>query len=135
MAGSALAADYTELAVAVDHASSALYARGERPGVTAFADIADSGMLGVLHSAGAERVAHRVLTPLTEFDAEHSAALVDTLRSWFAHDCSWGATAASLGVHRHTVRSRVDQAAGILNLDLDSFEGRLELWAALRLWV
>ena len=135
VAGSALAADYTELAVAVDHASSALYARGERPGVTAFADIADSGMLGVLHSAGAERVAHRVLTPLTEFDAEHSAALVDTLRSWFAHDCSWGATAASLGVHRHTVRSRVDQAAGILNLDLDSFEGRLELWAALRLWV
>ncbi|WP_339618275.1 PucR family transcriptional regulator [uncultured Salinibacterium sp.] len=135
VAGSALAADYTELAVAVGHASSALYARGERPGVTAFADIADSGMLGVLHSAGAERVAHRVLTPLTEFDAEHSAALVDTLRSWFAHDCSWGATAASLGVHRHTVRSRVDQAAGILNLDLDSFEGRLELWAALRLWV
>lgn len=133
VAGSALAADYAELAAAMGQASSALRARGEAPGVTEFADIADSGMLGVLQAAGAERVAHRVLTPLTDFDAEHSAALVDTLRSWFAHDCSWGATASNIGVHRHTVRSRVDQASSILNLDLESFEGRLELWAALRL--
>jgi len=135
VAGSALASDYTELATAVGQATSALQARGERPGVTEFAEIADSGMLGVLHAAGAERVAHRVLTPLADFDAKHSASLVETLRSWFAHDCSWGATAAGLGIHRHTVRSRVDQAGGILNLDLETFEGRLELWAALRLSV
>ena len=135
VAGTSLATDYAELATAVGQASSALQARGDRSGVTEFAEIADSGMLGVLHAAGAERVAHRVLAPLTDFDSQHAAALVDTLRSWFAHDCSWGATAASLGIHRHTVRSRVDQAAGILNLDLDTFEGRLELWAALRLSV
>ncbi|QAV70899.1 PucR family transcriptional regulator [Salinibacterium sp. UTAS2018] len=135
VAGSAHAANYSELATAVGQASTALQARGKQPGLTAFAAIADSGMLGVLHAAGAERVAHRVLTPLTDLEPEHSAALVQTLRSWFAHDCSWGATAASLGVHRHTVRSRIDQAGSILNLNLESFEGRLELWAALRLSV
>ncbi|MBH0052589.1 PucR family transcriptional regulator [Salinibacterium sp. SWN139] len=133
VAGSSSAVDYAGLGAALGHASSALYARGGQAGLTDFADIGDSGMLGVLQAAGAERVAHRVLTPLSNFDSAHSAALVETLRSWFANDCSWGATAAKLGVHRHTVRSRVDQAASILNLDLESFEGRLEVWAALRL--
>ncbi|MBH0110396.1 PucR family transcriptional regulator ligand-binding domain-containing protein [Salinibacterium sp. NG22] len=132
-AGSAAATDYAALTVALGQASSALHSRGGRAGLTDFAEIADTGMLGVLQSAGAERVAHRVLTPLTNFDAEQGAALVETLLSWFANDCSWGATAAKLGVHRHTVRSRIDQAASILNLDLESFEGRLEVWAALRL--
>jgi len=132
-AGSAAAADYAELGVALGRASSALRASLGNAGIADFADIASTGMLGVLHATGAEQVAHRVLTPLTNFDAEHSAALVDTLRSWLAHDCSWGATAADLGVHRHTVRSRIDQAASILRLDLESFEGRLEVWAALRM--
>jgi len=132
-AGSAAAADYAQLGEALGQAFHALHAGGGRPGLSDFADIADTGMLGVLHAAGAEQVAHRVLTPLVDFDAEHSTALVDTLRSWFAHDCSWGSTAAQLGVHRHTVRARVDQAASILQLDLESFEGRLEIWAALRM--
>ncbi|EAR23968.1 helix-turn-helix, Fis-type protein [marine actinobacterium PHSC20C1] len=132
-AGSAAAAEYSELNVALGQASTALRASRGSVGIADFTDIADTGMLGVLHAAGAEQVAHRVLTPLTDFDAEHSAALVDTLRSWLAHECSWGATAAHVGVHRHTVRSRIDQAAGILDLDLESFEGRLEAWAALRM--
>lgn len=132
-AGSAAAADYPGLGAALGQASHALHAGGRHPGLTDFADIADTGMLGVLHAAGAEQVAHRVLTPLVTFDAEHSTALVDTLRSWLAHDCSWGPTAANMGVHRHTVRARIDQAAGILTLDLESFEGRLEVWAALRM--
>ncbi|QYH34686.1 PucR family transcriptional regulator [Salinibacterium sp. M195] len=132
-AGSAVAADYATLDGALEQASHALHAAAGGAKLIEFGNIADTGMLGVLHSAGAEQVAHRVLTPLTHFDAEHSAALVQTLRSWFAHDCSWGATAVSLGVHRHTVRSRVDQAASILSLDLESFEGRLEVWAALRM--
>jgi len=132
-AGSAAAADYAELGAALGRASSALRASRGSVGMADFSDIAGTGMLGVLHSAGAEQVAHRVLTPLVSFDAEHSTALVDTLRSWLAHDCSWGATAAQLGVHRHTVRSRIDQAASILTLDLESLEGRLEVWAALRM--
>jgi len=133
VAGSATAADYSGLGTALGQAGHALQAAGWRPGLIDFADIADTGMLGALHAAGAEQVAHRVLAPLVTFDAEHLTSLVDTLRSWLAHDCSWGATAAQLGVHRHTVRARIDQAAGILDLDLESFEGRLEVWAALRM--
>lgn len=132
-AGSAPATDYLALAAALVQASQTLRSSAGRPGLTDFGDIADTGMLGVLHAAGAEQVAHRVLAPLVAFDAEHSTALVYTLRSWLEQDCSWGSTAAQLGVHRHTVRSRIDHAAGILNLDLESFEGRLEVWAALRM--
>ncbi|MGV8858650.1 PucR family transcriptional regulator [Rhodoglobus sp.] len=133
LAAGSVAADYAELATGLRQASDALAAGGGRAGLTDFANIAETGMLGVLQAAGAEHVAQRVLTKLITFDAEHSTALVDTLGSWLANDCSWGATAAKLGVHRHTVRARIDQAAGILNLDLESFEGRLEVWAALRL--
>lgn len=132
-AGSAATADYSGLGAALGQASHAFHAGGGRKGLTDFADIAGTGMLGVLHAAGAEQVAHRVLTPLVTFDTEHSTTLVDTLRSWLAHDCSWGSTAAQLRVHRHTVRARIDQAAGILNLNLETFEGRLEVWAALRM--
>ncbi|EPR76711.1 putative regulatory protein [Leifsonia rubra CMS 76R] len=132
-AGSSTVASFAALDAALGEASHALRAGGRRAGLTDFDDIAGTGMLGVLHAAGAEQIAHRVLTPLVTFDTDHSGALVDTLRAWFAHDCSWGSTAAQLGVHRHTVRARVDQAAGILHLDLESFEGRLEVWAALRM--
>jgi len=133
VAGTAAAAHYADLSDALSQASSALQSRAGEAGITDFDTIAESGMLGVLQSAGAERVAKRLLTPLTDFDARHSAPLVQTLRSWFENDCSWGTTAISLGVHRHTVRSRVDQAASILGLDLETIEGRLEAWAALRM--
>lgn len=132
-AGSAVAADLAELSAAFGRASNALLASRGSVGIADFEEIANTGMLGVLHSAGAEQVALQVLTPLSSFDAEHSTALVETLRAWFTHECSWGATAAQLGVHRHTVRARIDQAAGILQLDLETFEGRLEAWAALRM--
>ncbi|WP_010204867.1 PucR family transcriptional regulator [Salinibacterium sp. PAMC 21357] len=132
-AGSAAAVNYADLGAALGQASHALRSGDGRPGLADFTTIAETGMLGVLHSAGAETVARHVLTPLMAFDAENSTALVETLRSWLAHDCSWGSTAAQLGVHRHTVRARLDHAAGILQLDLESFEGRLEVWAALRM--
>ncbi|WP_143187213.1 helix-turn-helix domain-containing protein, partial [Microbacterium sp. AR7-10] len=41
-------------------------------------------------------------------------------------------TAASLGIHRHTLRSRIAQAAVLLGTDLTSFPARAELWATLR---
>ncbi|WP_396654429.1 helix-turn-helix domain-containing protein [Microbacterium sp.] len=35
-------------------------------------------------------------------------------------------------MHRHTLRSRIAQAAALLGTDLASFPARAELWATLR---
>ena len=54
------------------------------------------------------------------------------VRAWLENDCSHEASARALGVHRHTVRTRLAQAERVLGRDLSSFPTRAELWAALR---
>ncbi len=55
------------------------------------------------------------------------------LEVWLEHNGSWGTAAGALGIHRHTLRHRVDGASLRLGLDLETFGGRAELWNALRL--
>ena len=54
-----------------------------------------------------------------------------TVRTWLEHDARIDAAADALGIHRHTVRSRVAHAQALLGVDLSSFPARAELWAAL----
>ena len=103
------------------------------PGVADFADTARAGLLAALGSEAARAVAAGALVPLRAYDEAQGSALLETLDSWLAHDCSHEATAQALGIHRHTVRARVAQAERVLSRDLSSFAARAELWAALRL--
>ncbi|WP_275090545.1 helix-turn-helix domain-containing protein [Microbacterium sp. K41] len=48
------------------------------------------------------------------------------------HDARAEPAAAALGIHRHTLRSRVAQAGAMLGVDLASFPARAELWALLQ---
>ncbi|MFB8147930.1 PucR family transcriptional regulator [Microbacterium sp. NPDC056003] len=104
--------------------------RGAGP-VTAFAEIARSGVLSALTDE-ARTLARAELAPLATHDADEGTRLVETLRAWLENDCSHEASARSLGVHRHTVRTRLAQAERVLGRDLSSFATRAELWAALR---
>lgn len=103
------------------------------PGVADFADTARAGLLAALGSEAARTVALGALTPLRTHDAAQGSALLDTLDTWLAHDCSHEATAQALGIHRHTVRARIAQAERVLGRDLSGFAARAEVWAALRL--
>ena len=42
------------------------------------------------------------------------------------------AVAAELGVHRHTLRKRIDRVVELIGRDLDSAHTRSELWIALK---
>ena len=53
------------------------------------------------------------------------------MRAWLEHGGQFDATAQALGVHRHTVRSRVALAERLLGRDLSGFHARADLWAAL----
>lgn len=79
-----------------------------------------------LEGAGTQLAASAFLAPL------RGTELVRTLRTWLDHDARFEPAAAELGIHRHTLRTRIGQAGDLLGLDLSTFPARAEVWAALQ---
>ncbi|MBG0718749.1 PucR family transcriptional regulator, partial [Microbacterium sp. 2C] len=96
-----------------------------------FAEDVARGLFASLDSPAARALADARLAPLRDHDASHGSSLVETVRTWLAHDARIDEAAQALGIHRHTVRARVAQAQRLLGVDLGSFPARAELWAAL----
>jgi PucR family transcriptional regulator, purine catabolism regulatory protein len=120
------------IALAHEQAMRALErARESGAGVVAFDEISRQGVLAFLARTDARAVALATLAPLTEHDAANGTALLATTRTWLEHGGQFDATAQDLGVHRHTVRSRVALAERLLGRDLSGFHARADLWAAL----
>jgi purine catabolism regulator len=59
------------------------------------------------------------LTALATHDAAHGSGLTEALRAFLTHHGSWDPAAQSLGVHRHTLRHRVERAAAVAGFDRD----------------
>jgi purine catabolism regulator len=106
-------------------------ARETGPGVAWFDDISRQGVLAFLARTDARAVARATLAPLTEYDTANGTTLLETTRVWLEHGGQFDATAQQLGVHRHTVRSRIALAERLLGRDLSGFHARADLWAAL----
>ena len=100
--------------------------------VVEFSELSDGGMLGLLREEKAGPVAKGLLQPLIAHDAAEHTDLLGTVREWFANDCVWDKTARRLGVHRHTLRNRIDAAGRILGLNLDGMRDRVEIFAAVQ---
>ena len=84
--------------------------------------LADDGVLGGFADA--------VLLPLEE--ADRTGALLQTLTTWLERGGSAEETAQQLGVHRHTVRNRLDRAEVLTGRSLAEPATRYELWLALQ---
>lgn len=65
-------------------------------------------------------------------DAKHGSSLVASVETFLHHNGQWESAAAQLGVHRHTLRNRIDKVAELIGRDLDSAHTRSELWIALK---
>lgn len=117
-------ADFTDSMAAAHIARS----RGLE-GVTTFADTHAAGVLGTLTDES-RLVADSVLAPLRRADEETGSDLEATVRTFLDANGSAEAAAAALGVHRHTVRARIQAAERTLGMRLDNFAARAELWAA-----
>lgn len=79
------------------------------------------------------RRANGLLAPLRQHDERHKDELRLSLEVWLANHGQTSAAATELGVHRHTLRTRVSTAASLLQRDLDDPDTRAELWAAMRI--
>ncbi|MFE5672919.1 PucR family transcriptional regulator [Agromyces sp. NPDC056523] len=126
------AAAVADLARLHEQATRALErSRETGTGVTWFDDISRQGVLAFLARTDARAVARATLEPLIEYDHANGTALLETTRTWLEHGGQFDATAQELGVHRHTVRSRIALAEKLLGRDLSGFHARADLWAAL----
>ncbi|WAA65291.1 PucR family transcriptional regulator [Microbacterium oxydans] len=101
-------------------------------GVARYADTVGSSILTALATDEARLVAESRLAPVREHDARTGAELERSLRTWLEHDARAESAAAALGVHRHTLRSRIAQAGALLDIDLSTFPARAELWTILQ---
>ncbi|MDN4472883.1 PucR family transcriptional regulator [Demequina zhanjiangensis] len=100
-------------------------------GLVRFEDTARLGMLAALGDEEARQLGARTLEPLADHDRAHGTELMATLTAWVSAECAHDAAARALGVHRHTVRTRIEQAQRLLGLDLSTVAGRALAWAAL----
>jgi DNA-binding PucR family transcriptional regulator len=77
------------------------------------------------------RFADETLGPLRDYDDARKTNLVETLRSYLAHDLSTARTAKALFVHPNTVTLRLKRIESLLGLQLARPESLLQLNAAL----
>ncbi len=108
-------------------AGHALAAATRAAAVRTWEDLADSGVVGLLGADRAAAFARSFLAPLAD-----DPALLDTLGSFLRQHGSRGETAAELGVHRNTVRNRIEQIEALLGASLDDPRVRVDAWVALQ---
>jgi len=132
--GESSEAGLADLARAYREADQALQV-GMRTGRrhTSFADIGASGLLQLLATPQATAFAESLLRPLIDHDAAGRGDLLRSLGAWLEHNGQWDAAAASLGVHRHTLRHRMRRVEELLGRELDVTAVRMELWAGVQL--
>lgn len=97
-----------------------------------FAALAGSALLSsgptreVLVALGAA-----VLSPVADHDAQHGSGLMAALRAFLEANGQWEAAAAAIGVHRHTMRKRIEIVETLLGCDLGVARVRAELLLAI----
>ncbi|MFF9604190.1 PucR family transcriptional regulator [Streptomyces sp. NPDC014684] len=74
------------------------------------------------------------LGQLIDYDCRHHATMVETLSRYFDFGGNYDETAESLGIHRSTLRYRLQRIRDIGGNDLANVEDRLNLQVATRVW-
>ncbi|WP_245717446.1 PucR family transcriptional regulator [Nocardia jejuensis] len=75
-------------------------------------------------------VSDAMLQPLADYDERHGTDLIASLRAYLEANGQWEAAATALGVHRHTLRTRVAKIETVLGCRLDTARVRAELLLA-----
>jgi purine catabolism regulator len=108
---------------------------GARTGtpVTRFGELGREGLSRFMDPDRAQVFAAALLEPLVRHDATGRGDLVASLRVWLEQHGQWDPAAARLGVHRHTLRQRMQKVEQLLGRSLDLPGTRAELWLALQM--
>jgi purine catabolism regulator len=130
-AGASAPAELSRLSAALAQARHALSrVAGERGGgVIEFDDVSDSAFLDIVGSQSMIDLATARLAAL--LDDTDGRELLQSAYVWLSHNGGWDSAAKELGMHRHSLKLRVETVAKSLSLSLDSFGDRAQLWSML----
>ncbi|MCP2032386.1 purine catabolism regulator [Okibacterium sp. HSC-33S16] len=123
---------WAETATGVSQAVRALE-KAPEASVLTFSEIAEGNLSGLLRETSARELAIALLRPVREHDATTGMNLLESMRVWLQHNGAWDPAAKELGIHRHTLKSRVSLVEKLTGRTLSSFEARTNLWLALEL--
>ncbi|MBQ0744602.1 MAG: helix-turn-helix domain-containing protein [Pseudomonas sp.] len=88
----------------------------------------DFRLTALLHAQRESWTVRQLLAPLERLRlADAQDVLLDTLRVWLAHDGSAQFSAAQLGIHRNTLRYRLERIGQLSALDLSRADHRMQL--------
>jgi purine catabolism regulator len=94
-----------------------------------FGEGAARSFLGLFDAGAVANVARvRLDEVLSRPDGEE---VLEQAAVWLRHNGQWDPAARELGLHRHSLKARVAALGAALDLDLDAFADRAELWALL----
>ncbi|WP_132688421.1 sugar diacid recognition domain-containing protein [Pseudomonas aeruginosa] len=137
----ALAADAEHLGLAMHWPRQAVfldlldYARSRLPG-RRVVTLDGHRLASLLFSQRDSWQVRQLLAPLQRLlDHDPQGSLAATLESWCAHDGHAQACAQALGIHRNSLRYRLERIASISGLDLARLEHRQQLLLGLQLLV
>jgi purine catabolism regulator len=116
--GNALGRSLVEARAALDAANG---------DVASYRDLGALELLLSLPDAALEAFVDRVLG-----DAAENVTLVESLTALLDAGCRWSEAADELGVHRHTLRYRMDRLREQTDRHPDNPEQRMELWLAVK---
>jgi PucR family transcriptional regulator, purine catabolism regulatory protein len=77
-------------------------------------------------------IVRQILGPVLEYDAQHDAPLVASLRTYLSHNRSLKATSEALHVHKQTVIYRMRRVEELTGRRLQRMEDVVNIWLALR---
>ncbi len=109
-------------------ARSALEATSAARTAVAWEELSDRGILGLVDTDAAAAFAEQLVGDLDD-------VLRMTLRSFLDHHGSRVATAQALGVHRNTVRNRIEDIEARWGRSLEEPATRMDAWAAMEILV
>jgi purine catabolism regulator len=115
----------TELAQSLLEARTALNVNAE--GVASYRDLGSIELLLGLSDEALDAYVAGVLGPAAENDA-----LLESLRGLLEAGCRWSEAAERLGVHRHTLRYRMERLRELTGRHPDDPAQRMDLWLAVR---
>jgi purine catabolism regulator len=98
--------------------------------------IEDMGSYALLLSAQSrpmlDAFVRSTLGPLIDRDSSKGSELIASVKAFVLAGGRWEEGAEALGIHRHTLRYRINQAQELIDRDLSVPEDRMEIWLALR---
>lgn len=93
-----------------------------------YLSLADYRLAALLHAQRESWTTRQLLAPLERLrlaDTHH--VLLDTLQVWLSHGGSSLSTTVQLGIHRNTLRYRLERSAQLSGLDLSRVDHRMQL--------